>query len=792
MYRLIFIMLLLSNLTIAQFKISGKVVTKDDKPIEFAEIVLYNEKTIPVVNQLTDEKGEFIIEYNSGTYRLEIRKSERELYSKSIVLNENIDLQIIKVEESKTLGTVLITKKRDIIERKVDRLVFNVENTIKTAGGDAFDVLKITPGVRVQNQTVGIIGKGTVRVLIDDKLMELSSDELNNLLKSIPSENIKSIEVMTTPPAKYEALGNSGLINIRLKKAKKDSWNLALGTSYMRRSKDHIGAQTSNFMYNKNKLAFTSSLNYRNGGEIYNYQDFVYFPNQLWDNNQKFERKYKRTNAIVSAQYLATSKWTIGIQYLGNFNATNSNRPGNTTVYNNQTNSKESEISSVTMPVQRPNLNSINLFNDIKLDTLGKKMIVNIDYFNFSNKDERPYEGTLVENNQPTQYFKGINENTQKVNNFSTKLDFEFPTKWFDLSFGSKFSISKAKNNIYAFNSGLQNDPITNMPKELTQFDYDENIQAFYVSGNKKYKKFEIQLGMRVEATQTKGYTGNNNQTAKNNYEKLFPSLNISYNASDNSTFRFSYGKRIGRPIFSELNPNITYINPFWSIEGNPFLQPEFINNFELIYAYKKLETKLYHSIENSIFNQIALPNPDTQIVRLTYRNIYNVKRYGFTESFVFDKLNWWTSNSMFDINYLTSKTMNLSATGVNGLNSSFSTNNDFILNKDKTVIFNLNYTHNLIGTYGVERVKSSSSTSLSFQWLLMDKDLKITLKGEDVFRTDILKFNSTVNGVYRNSNYYFDSRYFQLAINYKLGNKKVRVEKRTTGNEDERRRTGN
>lgn len=787
-----FIVFVLGNTLIAQVKISGKVVTTENNPLEYAEVILFSEKSVPLLNQLTNEKGEFNIQYQKGIYTLEIRQFKETLHTQSIELDSDNEALTITVNAANALETVVISKKKELVERKVDRLVFNLENTISTAGGDALEALKITPGVLVRNENITIIGKQTIRVLIDDKMLELGQEDLASFLRSIPADNIKTIEVITTPPAKYDAAGGSGLINIKLKKSQKDSWNLSIGSSYLLRSEGE-GAITSNFMYNKNKLSLSTSLNYRDGGEFHDYQDYISFPDELWNARQGFNRKYKRFNAVLGMQYTATPKWIIGFQYIANLNKTYSHRNSKSMVYDYESEESFNDIISIVDAYQKPEFNSINLFNEIKLDSVGKKIILNLDYFKYANQDTRPYEGTSeMKNPYAIQYFKGINDNSQVTNNYSGKVDIELPTKWAVWSAGGKISFSKPENNIAAFNSGLVNDPVTSMPQVTHRFDYNEDVQALYFSGNKKINNLEAQIGLRMEATQTKSYDGNLNQSISNTYTKLFPTINLSYAATENSTYRFSYGKRIGRPNFAELNPNVTFINPFLTVEGNPVLKPFFVDNFELIYSYKKLESKLYYSIENNIYNQIGLPDINTSAVRLTFRNIYNVKRYGFSEFYVFDKWSWWSSNNMFTISYMTSEIINLPAEGLEGFSSYFSSNNDFNLNKNKTVLLNVNFSYNFPSTYGLGKEKESSGTALSAQYLLFDKDLRITLRANDIFKTERVRFYSVIDGVRRNSEYYFDSRFVQLSLNYKFGNKKLNVAKRRTGNEEERARTGN
>ncbi|MBD3907254.1 outer membrane beta-barrel family protein [Chryseobacterium muglaense] len=547
-------------------------------------------------------------------------------------------------------------------------------------------------------------------------------------------------------------------------------------------------------MYNKNKLSLSASFNYRDGGEYHDYRDYNSFPNEFWITRQAFKREYKRLNSVLGLQYAATANWTFGFQYIANTNNAKANRITKSSVYQYENSNPFNEILSEVNASQKPKFNSLNLFNEIKLDSLGKKINVNLDYFNYVNFDTRPYEGTSVRKIPfNIQYFNGINNNQQSTNNFSGKVDIELPTTWANWSTGGKISVSKTENYITAFNSGLVTTLNPDLPQINNQYHYDENVQALYVSGNKKINdQFEAQIGLRMEAIQTKSHSGNRNQSIDNKYTKLFPSINLSYSANKNSTYRFSYSKRIARPNFAELNPNLTYVTPFLSVEGNQVLRPYFVDNFEFFYTYKKLETKLYHSLENDVFNQVGLPYLETSNIRLIYKNIFDIRRYGISQTFTFDKLNWWNSINTLNINYSTAKTTDLMATVANGFTSFFTTNNDFNLNKPQTLLFNFSFDYYMFGNYGIDKIKPFTSTSLALQYLLLGKDLKITLKATDVFKTDRFRFTSIVNGVHRSSDYYFDTRMFQLAINYKFGSKKVNVKKRQTGNEDERARTGN
>jgi hypothetical protein len=445
----------------------------------------------------------------------------------------------------------------------------------------------------------------------------------------------------------------------------------------------------------------------------------------------------------------------------------------------------------------KPNIKSFNFYNEFKIDTLGRKISVNLDYFNFNNNDIRVYNGKSVTLNpepRSEKYYAGENTNVQDITNLSGKVDIEYPTKWAKWSFGSKISSSKSNNDIFAFNSGIVDNPVSDFPLIASKFEYSENVQAAYLSANKKInKKWETQFGLRMEATQTQTYSENLIQLTKNNYFKFFPTFYLSYLANDNSSYSVNYSKRISRPGFALLNPNVFFSNPFQSMYGNPLLQPAFIDNADLSYTYKDFQSKLYFSNEKNLFSQIQITDPTTNTIMTTTENYLNTQRYGISESYYFSKYKWWQSSLSFDVNYYMAKSrLAITEQQQEGFNSSFSINNDFTLNSKKTLLLFANFWYDFPGINGIYKSKAASSLDSGMQYLLMNKDLKISLNVTDIFKTAGPRTNSTVNNIATMTKSYYDSRTLQFVISYKFGNKKINVQQRPTSNQEERRRTGN
>jgi len=258
----------------SQNKITGQILDSENNPVEFATINLQTKDSILLKTEFSDENGKFDIEEKQGNYLLDISYLGNPLFTQEIELNNKVDLGIIKVENSITLQEIIISKEKKLIEKKIDRLVFNVENSVAATGGDVLDILKITPRIKVQNDQISMIGKSGMAVMIDDRMTYLSGSDLANYLRTLKSDEIKSIEVITNPPAKYSAEGNSGIINIVTKKLRQDAWNTTIRSVYQQATYA-TGLGGAGFNFKKNKITL-SSIGYpqrhkrRNGrGAVY-------------------------------------------------------------------------------------------------------------------------------------------------------------------------------------------------------------------------------------------------------------------------------------------------------------------------------------------------------------------------------------------------------------------------------------------------------------------------------------------------------------------------------------------
>ncbi len=795
-YLLLFILFFVfPSKLFSQIKISGQITEKNN-PIEFIEIQLQNKDSVIVKSELTNVDGKFTIVTEKGEYSLLVRQLGVIYHKQKININQDTFIGIINItKKAQQLHEVVITSKKKLIERKVDRLVFNIENSISATGGDALDALKITPNIIVQNESINMIGKNGLSVMIDDRIIPLSGADLINFLKTIKSDDIKSIEVITNPPAKYDAEGNSGLINLKFKKAKLDSWNATLNSTYKQATYPTI-SNGGSFNYQKKKISFFSNINYVNGSKKGIEEEKIIYSNQTWNNEFK-RRTYANTlSGRFVFDYKITNKWSIGTQYLGSLNKPQTNQNDNSIINNNNTQKTDSLIISKSFDHKKIKSNSINLYSLVKIDSLGKTISFDADYFNYDNNINRNFNTqNTLSNNSPTinGYKSAENFGIQKINIYSGKVDLVNPLKWAKLTYGGKIYFSKTdyNNNYFDTKTGT---PIF-QTNQSNNFIYNENTQALYLSGNKKLSdKWEIQIGLRLENTQIKGNSITLNEVNTNNYLQFFPTTYIQYTASENNSFSLNYGKRLSRPRFNELNPFKVYYNPYSYTQGNPSLIPAYSNNIELQHSYKDmLVTKISFSNTTNGIGNPPFFDESTKVQYSLDLNYYTNNYYSLSENYIFSKYQWWESENQVNIYYETTHiTKDINLKDAKGFGAYFSTNNNFILNKNKTLKGEINFWYQAPQYEDIYKKQSASGFDLGIQYSMLNNKLQLAVIAQDIFRGDIDRAKTSSNNILYSYSDYNDRRFFRTSLTYKFGSQKINLKQRKLSNEEEKNRIDN
>ena len=770
-------------------RISGSVIDNTDIAVNYANVLLVKNDSIAQY-EITDENGSFSLDAEQGNYMLQICQFGDTLFSTNIILDKDIDLgMIVGQHNTLKLHEVTVTARKKLIERKIDRLIFNVENSIVSAGGTALDVLNITPRVFVQNDQISMIGKSTMTVTINDRSLQISGNDLTNYLKSIPSENIQSIEIISNPPAKYEADGNSGIVNIRLKTAVAGTWNTSLFSSY-KQAKYGRGNVGGRFTYQQNKLTILSSISYINGADGPLEKQTICYSDQTFYNENNKKEFYDGLSGQIGVDYQISKKVTIGTQYSGSLSNpdTKGVNIGTLTDLNNRL------LQTMKTDLDRQLKNNYNTLNihTVYNGLSGKKLTLDADYFNYKKEQNQLYATNNYDENNAlvADSYSSINNiGKQKVENYSVKMDMNHPLEWANLNYGGKISFTTTNNHLQFYDLSLGERVYD--ASQSNEFRYIENNQSLYLSAEKDLNdKWNLQLGLRLEHTHTRGELLNISHPHNNQYTKLFPTFYLTYSPNDDHSFSLDYGKRIQRPKFSMLNPFRTYSNPYMSVEGNPFLEPSFMHNIELGYTFAgDLNTSFYYSKETNGYSLVTIMEPNSIRQTNTMLNFYTMNGYGANISYTFNKIRWLESYISGDMNYAVTHANHPSIPKETaGCGASLSASNSFVLNASRTLLGSLNLFYSFPNTYINTKNKSSFSTGAGLRYL-MNKNLTFNLSLVDIFRTNTQRWRETNNGILMNRYNYSDARSATLTVSWRFGNNKINARDSKTGNTEEKKR---
>lgn len=775
----------------AQHAINGKVVNKENIPMEYVAVTIQKD-SIFVASAVTDSLGQFNFKsLLSQNYKLRCYLAGTINYEIEINLKNDTNIIVQPPNDAFQLKEMVIQSKQDIFERKIDRLVFNVDRKVNASVGDALSVLKQTPGISIQSEIINMAGKSQVLVMIDDRPVKLSGTDLFSFLKTIPSSDISKIEVIESPPAKYEAEGNSGIINIRLKQLKRDTWNASIGGSFKQNTYQN-GGLNSAFNFKKNKLSLNASLS----GSVSKNADIntqkMHYPAFLWDGSSNGFNSNNSLSPKIGIDYRINKKWKTGIQYIGAINSPKGMFKSTTVTKSNDNKSEDGIINSEGSNTGNKNIHSINWNNNIDIDTLGKKLTIDADYLDFNSSDQQVFS-TLTDAPLVSPFkldYQSNNHISTIIKNYATQADLEHPCKNYDLNYGIKLSHTNTYNKTLYNNSQISSDSTIN-----NEFAFTENTQAIYGSASKNLStKWSIKAGLRIEHTNTLGNSVSLNQVNKNDYLRFFPTLFINYRRSKNHGFSLAYNHRIRRPGFYELNPFRWYTSQYFYTEGNPLLKPFVTKNLILNYDYK---SSLFFSLtlSNTINASSQVPyvndkDYSTSVLRLNY---YDYNTCNFNISYIFQKWNWFESQNELNTYYIKSHSHIAPVTPEisEGYGASINSSNSFVLNKAGTMFSGLNLRYNFKGrTANFQTNYPTNSIDIFFKSSFLSGKLQVTIAIENLLRSNDFNNENKSNAILANYTSYSDSRYIGAAIVYKIGKANLSFVKRKYSNQDEKDRT--
>ena len=771
--------LLFSNICFTQnIKFSGLVFNSKNEIIINAKISIFNQlDSLQIYNSTSNEKGFFEINnIESGKYNVKISANHfQELKAILTLKNDVLNKEIILKEITNKLEQVVIQIKKPTIKRKIDRLEFNVENTILSSN-NAWEILKKTPEVLVAGSTISIRGSQSILVTINDKKIYLTGDELKNLLEATNGDDVKLIEIITNPPAKYDAQG-SAVLNIRLKKNLKLGYKSSIKTSYVQSTYPKFVANTSQF-YKSKQLSVFGNYSFGSGTYIRFGEDVVIYQEQkqTWKSSMNRKDKALSQNTYrLNLDYEIDSLSTISVGtdgFISLKNAAQYNVP--TTIFdeNNVNISNYTTFNTRQTPQKNSsyNLSFDHKFND-KQNLNFTTVYTNYDYL------ERQDINTIFNFAGIPKYSERfVSDNKQLINLISSQVDFSSQKENATFETGIKFGNVKARTNLLFQEE--ESNLLIDKPNKSNQFNYDETILAGYASFSKELKKWELKAGLRTEYTNLKGISVNPKTENMQEYLKFFPTLHVLYKPSARNEIGISYGKRISRPNYSWLNPSKSYYNKFSYFIGDADLKPTITHNLSLLYTFNnQYNFDFYYRNEKNPSIEISFQDPTTNTLVYNFTNIEKDEAVGLDFSCNLNPKKWWTIgfNSTFSFTEDTFQGIDKQIYKNNVFGFNGSVNQQFNFNKSKNFTGEVNLTYNSPSVQGTFDISESSSLQLGCLKKLFDDKFSIALVLSDIYRGEKQKVSTN----YANQNNYFldyrDTQSIRINLKYNFGNQKLK-----------------
>lgn len=784
--------------------ISGVILDEHDKPADYVTVVLFKATDSSIVKTaFTDPNGSFgFIVAGKGTYFYKASNmGYKTLKSKIITItedNQKIDFGTAKlVATAQNLKEVNVAVTKPLIERKMDKIVMNVSNSSIMTGSSALEVLQKAPGVTVdQNDKISMMGKQGVLIQLDGKQTYMSSADVANLLRNMQSSDIESIELITNPSSKYDASGNSGIINIKTKKNKNGGTNGSINGS-LGYGKNLRGNAGLNLNHRTQKLNLFGNYNYgkfeRDNliaiDRISNGTPDTYFM-QIGESN----RKQYNNNFKAGLDYFIDKKNTIGVLVNGYFNH-GTEAAVNNTLIGPSFQKIDSTLISNSLQTNKYNNISYNLNYKSVLDTAGSEISADVDYSRYNGNDGSDYANDyLFANGSRIRPINYIRNNTPSIIDIKAfKVDYNVSlSKTVKLEAGVKSSWVKTDNDLQAeefVNNNWQNDV-----RRSNQFVYDENVNAAYTNLNKQFKNTSVQIGLRMEQTNSKGNLITTNTVVKRSYWDFFPTLFVQQNLSKNNQLGFSYSRRIDRPSYDALNPFIYYLDQYTYNKGNPFLNPQYTHNFELSYTLlQKYMLTLGYSRVNDVIAEVILPDEAQKALYQTNANIATNVSYSANLNVPVQITKWWQTNNNLNVFYLSFESPNLAGRALKTGKTSFQfkSQQTFTIVNGFTAELNGNYESPL--DYGTLSLKARYSIDAGLSKTLFNKKASLKLALSDVFNMSENNLSSAYPGLTYTVHQKNETRVGRISFTYRFGKNEIKpARRRSTGTESEQGRMKN
>jgi hypothetical protein len=778
------------------------IVSFENKPVANAAVLLQTATDSSLVQgTLTDSLGSFAFHnIQQGNYYISVQSLGYEFFSGQIFSVDSLATEflvppvVLNMAPVKALNEVVVKSKKPLIEKKMSEIIFNIENTSLANGGTAWELLQKAPGVKA-NETGSIslrAGQGAT-IMINDKMVNLEGDELVNFLRTLSSEQISKIELITNPSSKYDAEYSGGIINIVTRRSREDGWH---GTSLLGYQQNTFAKYDAgiNLNFKHKNLTISGNYNYRNGKYLtreYLEQEYQNAGlSTVYDETLNRYRKLVNSDCKLDLSYAVNKKSTIGIMIDRRSSNWHNNDISVTPIYTNNLKADSTFLSHILINGNKDYL-SLNTNYKCAFDTLGQSLNVDIDYLQYQSFISSFNVNEFLDyyNNKLRPAITFRSEMPQMIRIYTTKLDYSYPLDLnSNLEFGAKLNKTTTDNN-YLFEN-LINNNYTNDTGKSNHFIYEENIAAMYGDFSKTINAFTFRVGLRGEYTKTKGNSLTLQNTVNRSYFKIFPTVSLQQQFSDNYQLEFNYDKSTERPFYTDMNPFRYYSTPYSFTEGNPFLQPSYTHSFELDQTFKnKYIVSFYYFITKGDFMQIPAQSNETKTIAFYQLNMDKSIDYGISLELPFEIGHWWQSYNSIDI--LHQKVSSAY------LGSSFSNQKTMAYIKTtQAFVLSPNWSAEIQGTYqspavsGLFYTGSYSEIGLTIKRKLFKDKATLSLNFSDIFKGTVTPFRVDYLDQKSKASTDGDIRGIRINLSCKFGQPKNKQDmEEHASNEEERNR---
>lgn len=758
-------------------RISGKVVDENRSPISLVTISLYDHTEKLVLSTATDRLGKFQMKFDqTGRYFVKVSHMGHQEQQSAVFDGATIDLGTIMLKPvASTLAEVTVEGKKKLIQIDGGTLIYHVDGTIGGQDVSVLEALKRAPGVYVENESdITLHGKSGVQILLDGRQTFLSGKELTDLLKSLSSNNLKSIEIINSPTAKYDATGSAGIIHIKTKKNQVSGLNGTV-TSTLAYGVTAKQLQNVALNYRKDKLNVYGNYSHTLGNYNYLYGTNRQQNGKAYDSHTDDVDKRQKMSTQMGLDYHLNDKNTIGFLANGNF------------IFGGGITDTRTAISTLPSLVMEETLDAINdyygqgtarynfNFNYRYEDTLGRSLNIDADY-GFFDKWNKNLQSNTYRDAQQSIFQENLYRTLNGIDIDLKGIKIDYGTKLWQgkLETGLKYSNVGSRNNSRFYHVGAAADSLDN--RRSNDFHFDEHTSSAYVDYKRTLGKWSLQGGLRLENSRSTGqlfYKENGadlDDEINRNFTNLFPFFSATRQFGEQQTLSLSYAKRIERPAYADLNPFIYMLDELSFWQGNPFLSPSLTHRFTALYSLKSATVISFNFAYTDQLNAKVTDTLDSDKIVMISKNVGTQKHWSLSLTQNFAPKPWWdlTFNGLFyyiqnDVSFDQYRNLNLQqAAGRVSLIQSFKL--PYKMKAELAAVYN---SRRLSGANTLSR--AISQVDIAFQKTMLQDKATVRFAINDIYKGNQSKYTQNFPGFVSNSYGYYESRQVRLSFSYRF-----------------------